>query len=127
MLQAPALYGFARLDAAAAVKANPLRAVTVMGAVSWVPAARTLTVPVVTTTPDQELVVPEPLTVLLLLLESVNFQLENVAPDGGLFTVQVVLLPRVTDEGEQVSFMTLSSPLGHLRTMGHVLGLLPSR
>lgn len=97
-----------------AVKANPLRAVTVMvaeGVDVLLPLATlTLTVPLVTTTPDHELDVPLPLTVLLF--ESLNCQFEKVAPDGGLFTVQVALLPRVTDEGEHVRLMTLVPATG---------------
>jgi len=68
----------------------------------------TLTVPPVTTVPDQELTLLLPVIVTVLLLESVNFQLENVAPEGALFTVQVVLLPRVIDDGEQERAATLS-------------------
>ena len=55
----------------------------------------TLTVPVVTIVPDHVLEVW--LLVTVLLLESVNFQLEYVAPDGALLMLQVTLLPRVTD------------------------------
>jgi hypothetical protein len=40
----------------------------------------------------------------------VNFQFENVLP-AGADTVQVVITPRATDEGEQLSFTTLPGEL----------------
>jgi hypothetical protein len=64
----------------------------------------------VTTVPDHELFVL--LLVTVLLLESVNFQPEKVAPVGALLTLQVALLPRVTEEGLQLSVGTLTPPLG---------------
>jgi hypothetical protein len=91
-----------------AVKAKVVRAVTVSVAESLTPLALTLTVPLLTITPDQELVVPEPLTVLLP--ESLNCQVEKVVPVGALFTLHVAVLPRVTGEGEQLSVITLSLP-----------------
>jgi hypothetical protein len=105
-----------------AVKAKLPRAVAVTLAdtvVELPPATFTLTVPPVTMAPDQELVVPEPLT--MLLLESLNCQLANVAPEEALFTVQVVLLPRVTDDGEQLSVMTLTPPLPPKPCIGQVV------
>ncbi len=47
----------------------------------------TLTVPLVTTTPDHELDVPLPVTVLPF--ESLNCQLENVLPPAWPLTLQV--------------------------------------
>src|SRR5580704_12248995 len=94
------------------------RLVTVMAAVSWVPAAKTVTVPLVTTTPGQELVVPEPLTVLLL--ESLNCQFEYWAPLGALLTLHVTLPPRATDAGEQLRFMSLAPPLGGKSFAGQI-------
>ena len=90
-----------------------LRFVTVTVADSGVelPPAETVTktVPLVTIVPDHELFVL--LLVTVLLLESVNFQPEKVAPVGALLTLQVMLPARVTDDG-QFSFITLAGPLG---------------
>jgi len=98
--------------AATAVKANPDRLLTEMDVDRGVDlppdVTATVTVPLVTIVPDHELVVPVPLTVLLP--ESVNFQPEKVAPVGALLTLQVTLPPRVTDEGEQLSVMTVAPP-----------------
>jgi hypothetical protein len=66
-------------------------------------------VPPVTIVPAHELLVLALVTVLFL--ESVNFQPEKVAPVGALVTLQVALLPRVTEE-VQLSFITLSPPVG---------------
>src|SRR5438128_2074578 len=70
----------------------------------------TLTVPPVTIVPGQELL--ELLLVTVLLLESVNFQFENPAPVGAPFKLHVVLLPRVTDDGEQLRLMVSPGALG---------------
>ena len=80
----------------------------------------TLTVPPVTICPDQELLVL--LLVTVLPLESVNFQLPKVAPLGPL-AVQVVVPPRVTDEGEQLTVITLSLPLAFRRCIGQRSGV----
>ena len=86
----------------------------------------TLTVPLATIAPDQELAVPAPATVLLL--ESVKRQFENVLPEGALLTLQVTLPPRMRAEGEQLSVMTLTPPLGVFSWRGQVGGRLePSR
>jgi hypothetical protein len=111
-----------------AVNAKLLRAVTVTGAVRVAglpPEAETwtLTLPLLTIVPDHELVVCVLVTVLLL--ESVNFQLENVAPVGAPLTLHVTLLPRVTEEGVQLSFATLSPPPGRTTTMGAVKAVGP--
>src|SRR5260370_4905104 len=97
-----------------------LRLVTVTLADSGVdlPPAETVTetVPPVTIVPDHELFVL--LLVTVLLLESVNFQPEKVAPVGALPTLQVMLPARATDDG-QLRFITLSPPLGLKSTSGH--------
>lgn len=96
------------------------RLFTVMLADSGVdlPPAETVTetVPLVTIVPDHELAVLVLVTVLLL--ESVNFQPEKVAPVGALLTLQVTLPARVTDAG-QLSVMTLSAPPGLKNWRGH--------
>jgi hypothetical protein len=70
--------------------------------------ALTDTVPPVTIAPDHVLLAFPLVTVLFL--ESVNFQLEKVAPLGAWLTLQVALLPRVTEEG-QLRVMTFIGPL----------------
>jgi len=67
----------------------------------------TLTVPLVTIVPDQELPVPVPVTVFPV--ESLKLQLLKVLPFGALVTLHVVLLPRVTVEQDIVA--TLVGPL----------------
>lgn len=69
--------------------------------------------PPVTNTPDHVLLVL--VLVTLLLLASVNFQLEKVLPVGPV-AVHVVVPPRVTDEGEQLNFATNgpNTVFGHL-------------
>jgi hypothetical protein len=68
----------------------------------------TLTVPPVTITPDHVLLVLVLVTVLLL--PSVNFQLENVLPLGPV-AVHVAVPPRVTED-VQVNFATTTCWLG---------------
>src|ERR1700686_3310802 len=75
----------------------------------------TETVPPVTITPDHVLLVPLPLTVFV---PSLNFQLENVLPDGPV-AVQVTLPPRVTCEGEQARFATTPPELSLKPVVGH--------
>ena len=110
-----------------AVKVKLLRDVTMTDAVGVAglpPEAETwtLTVPPLTIIPDHELVVCVLVTVLLL--ESVNFQLENVAPVGAPFTLHVTLPPRATEEGVQLSVATLAGAMGVGQVLGHLIWAL---
>jgi hypothetical protein len=76
------------------------------------------TVPPVTMIPDHVLVVQLPFTVFV---PSLNFQLLNVLPDGPV-AVHVTLLPRVTDEGEQLKPGTVPCELPPLPPVGQLGG-----